>query len=87
MKLQKGFAIPMLVLTVLALFAATYATYADSRDKLIPYKQIATVTVPSGLVFPGGGSILLGPIPVLIGSISPTAEIRKPIRRCRPALM
>ena len=37
------------------LFAATYALYADSADKLIPYKQIATVTVPSGFVFPGGG--------------------------------
>jgi hypothetical protein len=55
MKLKKRFAIPMLVLALLALFAATHAAYADSKDKLIPYKQIATVTVPSGLVFPGGG--------------------------------
>src|SRR6476469_8986729 len=55
MKFKKHFAIPMLVMAVLALFAATYAAYADSTDKLIPYKQIATVTVPSGLVFPGGG--------------------------------
>ena len=53
MKLKKRFALPMLAL--LPWFAATYAAYADSTDKLIPYKQIATVTVPSGLVFPGGG--------------------------------
>jgi hypothetical protein len=55
-KLKKRFAILMLVLAVLTVFAATYAAYADSTDKLIPYKQIAMVTVPSGLVFPGGGS-------------------------------
>src|SRR5579863_9685751 len=55
MTFKKRFAIPMLLLTVVALFAATYATYADSTDKLIPYKQIATVTVPSGLAFPAGG--------------------------------
>jgi hypothetical protein len=66
----------MLVLAVLAVFATTYAAYADSTDKLIPYQQIATVTVPSGLVSAVGASILLGPIPALIGSISPTAEIR-----------
>src|SRR5215831_14427918 len=45
----------MLVLAVLAVFGTTYAAYADSTDKLIPYQQIATVTVPSGFVFPGGG--------------------------------
>ena len=55
MKFKKDFATPMLVMAVLALFGAIYAAYADSTDKLIPYKQIATVTVPSGLVFPGGG--------------------------------
>src|SRR5580700_43055 len=54
MKFKKDFAIPMLVVAVPALFAA-YAAYADSMDKLVPYKQIATVTVPSGLVFPSGG--------------------------------
>src|SRR5215472_13959081 len=54
MKLKKRF-VPMLVLTLVALFAATYAAYADSQDKLSPYKQIATVNVPSGFVFPGGG--------------------------------
>jgi hypothetical protein len=55
MKLKKRFAIPMLVLGVLGPFAATQGAYADSQDKLIPYKQIATVNVPSGFVFPGGG--------------------------------
>jgi hypothetical protein len=54
MKLKKDLGIPMLALAVLALFAATYA-YADSQDKLSPYEQIATVNVPSGFVFPGGG--------------------------------
>ena len=39
----------------LILFAAAYAVYGDAPDKLIPYKQIATVEVPSGLAFPGGG--------------------------------
>jgi hypothetical protein len=39
----------------LVLFTAAYAVYADAPDKLIPYKQIATVEVPSGLAFPGGG--------------------------------
>ena len=42
-------------LTVFTLFAANYAAHADSQDKLSPYVQIATVTVPSGFVFPGGG--------------------------------
>src|SRR5579862_6659189 len=55
MKLKKRFAMPVLALAVLALFAATFAVYADSTDHLIPYKQIATVTVPSGLAFPAGG--------------------------------
>src|SRR5215469_15952295 len=55
MKPKKRVAIPMLVLAVLAVFGTTYAAYADSTDKLFPYQQIATVTVPSGLVFPGGG--------------------------------
>ena len=56
MKLKKRFAIiSVLVLAAVALFGATDAVCADSTDKLVPYKQIATVTVPSGFVFPGGG--------------------------------
>lgn len=55
MKIKKLIGRPMLVLGVLALFATTYATYADSQDKLSPYQQIATVSVPSGFLFPGGG--------------------------------
>src|SRR5689334_24689687 len=54
MKLKKRLVL-MLALTVLALLAANYAAYADSQDKLSPYEQIATVNVPSGFVFPGGG--------------------------------
>jgi hypothetical protein len=42
-------AIRTILLTVCALLAAVPATYADGPDKLGPYKQIATVTVPSGL--------------------------------------
>ena len=49
MKLKKRVTIPMFALAVLALFATTYVVHAGT-DKLIPYKQIATVTVPSGLV-------------------------------------
>jgi hypothetical protein len=54
MKIKKRLGIPIFVVSVLAVFAATYV-YADSQDKLSPYQQIATVTVPSGFVFPGGG--------------------------------
>jgi hypothetical protein len=54
MKLKKRLVL-MLALTMFALFAANYAAYADSQDKLSPYQQIATVSVPSGFVFPGGG--------------------------------
>jgi hypothetical protein len=53
MKVHKRFGMRMLGLAVLTLFATTHA---DSQaDKLSPYQQIATVNVPSGFVFPGGG--------------------------------
>ena len=55
MKQTKRFAVPLSLLAACAFFATTYAAYADSEDHLIPYKQIATVQVPSGFVFPGGG--------------------------------
>lgn len=55
MKINRRLGTPMLVLGVLALFAATYRIYADSQDKLGPYQQIATVSVPSNFLFPGGG--------------------------------
>lgn len=50
MKREQLHALRTLLLTVCALLAAAHATYADGADKLGPYQQIATVTVPSGLV-------------------------------------
>lgn len=61
MKLNKRLAIPMLALAVLALFAATYVAHADGQDKLGPYQQIATISVPSGFVFPHGGFDIVWP--------------------------
>ena len=54
MKQTKVFALPVSILAVLVLFAVAHAGDSDN-DKLGPYKQIATIPVPSGLVFPGGG--------------------------------
>jgi hypothetical protein len=52
MKLKNSVAVPILVVFALALFAAVFAAFADN---LSPYQQIATVSVPSGFAFPGGG--------------------------------
>src|SRR5438105_4155676 len=49
MKHKNLFALPLLVLAVLALFAAAYAADSD-KDKLGPYKLLTTVTIPEGLV-------------------------------------
>ena len=49
MKHKKMFAVPLLVLAVLALFAAAYADDSD-KDKLGPYKLLTTITIPEGLV-------------------------------------
>ena len=49
MKHMKRFVLPTLVSALLALFAAASVANAG-EDKLGPYKQIATVSVPSGLV-------------------------------------
>lgn len=46
MKRPADFAVPLFAL---ALCITAQAVYADGPDKLGPYKQIATVTVPSGL--------------------------------------
>lgn len=54
MKHTKLFALPMLAVAVLVVFTVARADDSD-QEKLIPYKQIATITVPSGLHFPGGG--------------------------------
>lgn len=54
MKTRIRFTLAALIST-LTLFLAAYAVYADGPEKLISYKQIATITVPSGLAFPGGG--------------------------------
>ena len=48
MKHQRRFVTPIFVLAAFALFAAADAAYAGG-DKLGPYQQIATVSVPSGL--------------------------------------
>jgi hypothetical protein len=53
MKVHKRLGMRMFGLAVLTLFATTHAD--SQEDKLSPYKQIATVNVPSGFVFPGGG--------------------------------
>jgi hypothetical protein len=53
MKVLKRFGMRMLGLAVLTLFATTHAD--SQQDKLSPYQQIATVNVPSGFPFPGGG--------------------------------
>jgi len=55
MKPHNRFTVLIALAATTALLAITYAAYADGPDKLTPYKQIATVTVPSGLAFPGGG--------------------------------
>ncbi len=49
MKHKKMFAVPLLVLAVLALFAAAYADDSD-KEKLGPYKLLTTITIPEGLV-------------------------------------
>jgi hypothetical protein len=55
MKPQRRLAFGVILTIAVIFFAAVYAAYADGADKQISYKQIATVTVPSGLAFPGGG--------------------------------
>jgi len=47
--MKHKFAAPLLVLAVLALFAAAYADDSD-KDKLGPYKLLKTITIPEGLV-------------------------------------
>ncbi len=46
MKPKKLFALPLLVLTVVAVFAAAYA---EDSDKLGPYKLLTTIDIPGGL--------------------------------------
>jgi hypothetical protein len=48
MKHKKLLALPLLVVAVLALFVRVYADDSD-KDKLGPYKQIATIAIPGGL--------------------------------------
>lgn len=54
MKNKKLFTFCALGLALLGSFATAYAQDSE-KDKLGPYKQIATVKVASGFVFPGGG--------------------------------
>lgn len=54
MKHKQLFALTMSVVAVFVLFTVAHADDSD-QEKLVPYKQIATITVPSGLHFPGGG--------------------------------
>src|SRR5262245_53053144 len=53
MKTKTRFAWLLMLLTFFAIFVVAYA--AENEDELIPYKLIATIAVPSGLAFPGGG--------------------------------
>src|SRR5579871_3053741 len=54
MKRTKLLLFPISAVAMLSMFAVAYAADSD-KDKLGPYKQIDTISVPSGLTFPGGG--------------------------------
>jgi len=49
---KKLLAVPALALAALIVFAVGHTAYADDEG---PYQKIATISVPSGFAFPGGG--------------------------------
>src|SRR5215475_14377144 len=48
-------ALPTLVVAGLTLFVAAFVVFADGDHDIGPYKLLTTISVPSGLTFPGGG--------------------------------
>ena len=49
MKHKHSFALTGLVIATLTLCPRTYAADSD-KDKLVPYKQVKTISIPDGLV-------------------------------------